>query len=136
MQEKYDKQDDAALLPKSARIESFEKVYNPTEKFYTYKIVVESDTQTYAVWRRYSALHRLHIQLRRQFPAMHFNPFPGKRIFQRSQIRPVATKRKDELDAYLQSVMAVPQVRASPQLCTFLRPGMDDIVHEEGHRTT
>eukprot|EP00041_Stephanoeca_diplocostata_P029721 m.885041 g.885041 ORF g.885041 m.885041 type:complete len:77 (-) comp23615_c1_seq9:132-362(-) len=75
MQEKYDKQDDAALLPKSARIESFEKVYNPTEKFYTYKIVVESDTQTYAVWRRYRcsvlfialAIARTAIDQRQQF---------------------------------------------------------------------
>jgi len=120
-----------AITPVSAAIIAFEKIYNETEKFYTYKIRVQAEDVTFSIWRRYSELHRLSTALKATYTTAPVAQFPPKRIFSRSQVRSVATKRQAELDAYLQSVIESEILRTSPLVSQFLRQTLQDISREQ-----
>eukprot|EP00038_Savillea_parva_P001456 m.104081 g.104081 ORF g.104081 m.104081 type:complete len:593 (+) comp10508_c0_seq1:460-2238(+) len=120
-----------AVMPVSASIVAFEKIYLATEKYYSYKIRVKAEDAEFSIWRRYSELHKLSVELKVQYPSASTAQFPPKRIFSRSQVRSVASKRQAELDAYVQSIVSNETLRTSALVSTFLRQTLKDIAREQ-----
>lgn len=109
---KHNDQNDL-LKPVTLQIVDFGKrLSDENSKFYVYSIqVVTANSKQYTIWRRYSEFFSLHVKLRVVFAKDGLPKLPPKHVFQRSQIRSVAVTRMQELNVYLQALLAMPQVR-------------------------
>ncbi|XP_076441871.1 kinesin-like protein KIF16B isoform X2 [Babylonia areolata] len=78
-----------------------------------YEVKVKIGAETWSVFRRYSRFRELHQKMKKQFPEVRSVPFPGRRLFHKTE--KVAAERRIKLECYLRQLIKLCQEdRRSP----------------------
>eukprot|EP01031_Cornospumella_fuschlensis_P038095 gene38095-46290_t len=76
----------------------------------SYLIKVQSALRTWVIKRRYRDFYYLDKELRKYYPQINFPPLPPKRYLRSSSDPQIVDQRKEQLEAYLNGLVGVPQV--------------------------
>ncbi|XP_063238015.1 serine/threonine-protein kinase Sgk1-like isoform X3 [Bacillus rossius redtenbacheri] len=112
------------------------ETWEEEKKFTVYKVVVNSDSQSWFVFRRYNEFYRLYESLKKQVPHLHLK-LPGKKLFGNNLDPLFVQSRREGLDCFIQQLMTdnrlvhLPEVREFFQLDRHKTSSEDGSVDEE-----
>lgn len=85
-----------------------------------YVIRVTTSLRMWTIKRRYRDFHYLDRELRKHYPNMQFPSLPPKRYLRSSSDPEIVDQRKEQLEQYLNGLVAIPQVWARNDFVLFL----------------
>ncbi|XP_067902369.1 phosphatidylinositol 4-phosphate 3-kinase C2 domain-containing subunit alpha [Heterodontus francisci] len=114
---------------KEVTVYTYQKRYNP-DKYYIYvvRVLREGQIAPTFIFRTFDEFQELHNKLGILFPLWKLPGFPNKVVLGRTHIKDVASKRKVELNSYVQCLMnGTAEVAECDLIYTFFHPlGRDE----------
>ena len=89
------------------RISGFKKCYGPTEKYYTYELECQIETEKILTYKKFDDFVENHRILCSKFPKEKFPPLPSRTLL-RQESKRNAKKRMKDLSIYLENLLEMP----------------------------
>jgi hypothetical protein len=89
------------------RISGFKKCYGPNEKYYTYELECQIETEKILTYKKFDDFVDNHRILCNKFPKEKFPPLPSRTLL-RQESKRNAKKRMRDLSLYLESLLEMP----------------------------
>eukprot|EP01119_Soliformovum_irregulare_P013117 TRINITY_DN345_c0_g1_i5.p1 TRINITY_DN345_c0_g1~~TRINITY_DN345_c0_g1_i5.p1 ORF type:complete len:398 (-),score=84.43 TRINITY_DN345_c0_g1_i5:212-1405(-) len=91
------------------------------QSYTVYVIMLGYQGESWIVKLRYSHFSTMHDQLRKEHPMINFPTFPAKTLFG-TLAKETVDKRRSDLQQYIRKLLAVPKLKDSETLRTYLDP--------------